>query len=657
MLASLIDKMDRLFTGLWAKVEGAFTGLMDSVSEFIRSVADRVSEVWDGLVTTVSDFVGYAVEQVKSLAAAAVAAVQDMARELAEPVLLALGKIVERVTATIKASSETIEAEWKRLVTGAESIIDSVNDRISGMAEAVKTAATDLTGLFAKLTDEQIAPFVDAVKEMLSSLSSVVDPKTYQEVEAGVLGAIAPGTLQLRGSEGFDRFFKTMVPKAPVSRALFYLLFGAFVVKGVFAGVVDANAQVLLQEFGKQHPYQVLSVADAVTAYRLGSIDKEKVLETIRASGFAAEDAAIVINNARGPLAPGETIQAWNRGDITDDEATKALKAAGLDDRAIALAFKLAKVIPPASDLITMAVREAFSPDVVAKFGQDQDFPAPFGEWAEKQGLSKEWALKYWAAHWSLPSPSQGFEMLHRGIITEPELEMLLRALDVMPFWRAKLTDIAYHVPTRVDVRRMHQVGVITDEDLPRRYQAMGYSPADAATLAEFTLKLNSRKRPTPDEALGQLTRANIVGFYTDGLVTKERALALLVNIGVTPEAAALYLSSADVTEHRSERKAAAAHIVELALAGMVTKDQAETQLRSLGLEQVEVDRALTQILRGVERKQKAPSLEQATAFHKAGLLRDDEFLELAIKNGYSARWAGLFLQLAKKKADGTKKA
>ncbi|GAH93918.1 unnamed protein product, partial [marine sediment metagenome] len=44
--------------------------------------------------------------------------------------------------------------------------------------------------------------------------------------------------------------------------------------------------------------------------------------------------------------------------------------------------------------------------------------------------------------HWSLPSPSQGFEMLHRGVIDEAELNMLLRALDIMPFWREKLTKV-----------------------------------------------------------------------------------------------------------------------------------------------------------------------------------------------------------------------
>ncbi|GAH07016.1 unnamed protein product, partial [marine sediment metagenome] len=73
-----------------------------------------------------------------------------------------------------------------------------------------------------------------------------------------------------------------------------------------------------------------------------------------------------------------------------------------------------------------------------------EDYPKPLETWAAKKGLSKEWSQRYWAAHWSLPSASQGFEMLHRGIINQSDLNMLLRALDVMPFWREKLTGIAY---------------------------------------------------------------------------------------------------------------------------------------------------------------------------------------------------------------------
>ncbi|GAI90329.1 unnamed protein product, partial [marine sediment metagenome] len=75
---------------------------------------------------------------------------------------------------------------------------------------------------------------------------------------------------------------------------------------------------------------------------------------------------------------------------------------------------ELAYQIPPIADIITMAVREAFTPAIAERFGQYQDYPPDLEVWAAKKGLSKEWSERYWAAHWSLPSAQQGFEMLHR---------------------------------------------------------------------------------------------------------------------------------------------------------------------------------------------------------------------------------------------------
>ncbi|GAH61072.1 unnamed protein product, partial [marine sediment metagenome] len=38
----------------------------------------------------------------------------------------------------------------------------------------------------------------------------------------------------------------------------------------------------------------------------------------------------------------------------------------------------LAYPIPPVADIITMAVREAFTPDIAARFGQYEDYPRSF---------------------------------------------------------------------------------------------------------------------------------------------------------------------------------------------------------------------------------------------------------------------------------------
>jgi len=177
------------------------------------------------------------------------------------------------------------------------------------------------------------------------------------------------------------------------------------------------------------------------------------------------------------------------RRDPSLSNLSNELRKVGIHDNYHGLYKELAYQIPPVADIITMAVREAFTPAIAARFGQYQDLPPDFVEWVGKKGLSREWAERYWAAHWSLPSPQQGFEMLHRGVIGEADLDMLMRALDIMPFWRDKLVQIAYRPLSRVDVRRMFALGVLGVSGVRKAYTDLGYNDYNADLMTQFTIK------------------------------------------------------------------------------------------------------------------------------------------------------------------------
>ena len=200
---------------------------------------------------------------------------------------------------------------------------------------------------------------------------------------------------------------------------------------------------------------------------------------------------------------------------------------------------ELAHIIPPTGDLITMAVREAFTPAIAARFGQYEDFPAEFAHWAAKKGLTEEWAQRYWAAHWTLPSATQGFEMLHRGVIGTEELNMLLRALDIMPFWRDKLTSVAYKRLTRVDIRRMYRVGVLDEEGVYAANLELGYNERDSKRMTEFTVKQTL-------QTLSKFTSRDVIAAYTKRMIDRSDARGLLSMLGVKGRDIDFILSTAD---------------------------------------------------------------------------------------------------------------
>jgi len=241
------------------------------------------------------------------------------------------------------------------------------------------------------------------------------------------------------------------------------------------------------------------------------------------------------------------------RQDPSLSNLDRELRKIGIHPNYIPLYKELAYPIPPVADIITMAVREAFTPTIAARFGQYEDLPSEYVSWVGKKGLSREWAERYWAAHWSLPSITQGFEMFQRGVISRDDLYLLLRALDVMPFWRDKLMQISYVPLTRVDIRRMYALGVLSVNEITRAYKDIGYNDENAARLTVFTVKLTEQAaaRSAAAKVKAQIvqiptwTTAQTVSFLKKGLITQDRAVQELTALGYDAEHRAAYLASA----------------------------------------------------------------------------------------------------------------
>lgn len=299
----------------------------------------------------------------------------------------------------------------------------------------------------------------------------------------------------------------------------------------------------------------------------------------------------------------------------------------------------LAYPIPPVADIITMAVREAFTPEIAARFGQYQDYPPAFEEWALKKGLSKDWSQRYWAAHWSLPSAAQGFQMLHRGVIDSGELNMLLRALDVMPFWRDRLTRIAYKRLTRVDIRRMYRVGVLTEAEVFEAYQELGYNDRDARRMSEFTVKQTLATQ-------SKFTARDIISAYTKYVINRSEARSLLREVGVKEENLSFIISTADykrdweLTESRIEA------IHNLYRQCTYDSDAARAKLLALNLPAERVNVLMERwYLDAKDRPSKLWTTAQTLGFIAAGLISIARGRKELIDLGYDDEHINLYLK------------
>jgi hypothetical protein len=232
---------------------------------------------------------------------------------------------------------------------------------------------------------------------------------------------------------------------------------------------------------------------------------------------------------------------AYYRQRVSLVEYKAHLMTLGYTDRDIDHILELIKIIPPIPDLIRMAVRDTWNEKAVAQYGYDEDFPTAVADWSAKQGMGGDWALRYWRAHWELPSVGQAFEMLHRGQLTTDELETFLRIADIPSFWRKKLIAISYAPYTRVDLRRMYDLAVLNENELLAAYTDIGYNTEKATKLVEWTIKEYG-------DTERQATKAEVLTCYRDRIIDRTTAIEMLKGLELGDELIDLLLAKEDLT-------------------------------------------------------------------------------------------------------------
>jgi hypothetical protein len=392
----------------------------------------------------------------------------------------------------------------------------------------------------------------------------------------------------------------------------------------------------------RQAGEQLTPVDVIIKETHLGRLTEDRARALLRQYGYSDEAVDRIFDTSFTPLAPDIYIQAWLRGLLSEKLLEHSLRYHQIGDSDIELLKQMAQIIPPVADIIRMAVREAFTPAIAEKFGQYEDFPEEFARWAERLGLSREWAERYWAAHWELPSPQMGFDMLHRGIINEDELRMLLRALDVMPFWRDKLIQLSYVPLTRIDVRRMYSLGILNRDQVKRAYRDLGYSEENAEYLTRFTEALNT-------EDVKELSKSEILIAYNDRMLPRGEAAEMLRSLGYSPESVEILLSIQDYHREKSLRDRRVSVIHTRFMRQVIDEHQARIELTTLALPGEEIDYYLETWSAEREAKGETLGLADLKAAYQRGVISKEEFEARLRRLGYNEEDTTILLQITRK--------
>ncbi len=345
-----------------------------------------------------------------------------------------------------------------------------------------------------------------------------------------------------------------------------------------------------------------VDIPGLIMAQRRGFIDSGRLYAEIAARGYLPVDVDLLYKLTTRVMDVDGAIEAMYRGLIPESKVRATMTANGYDAADIDTILKTARPMPGPPDLVRMAVREAYNDGVSAQWSYDEDYPAEFERDMSLQGFQPEWSRRYWRAHWELPSVTQGYEMLHRSIIDMGTLRTLLKVSDYPAFWREKLIASSYNVLTRVDVRRMYRLGVLTRDEVKRSYMDAGYNDRDAERLTQFTVKYEDPDGGSVAEKRRDLTAAMILTAYKQQVISRAETESKLSRIRYTPDDIRFMVALADTerlidqkpdfhAEHVRDTKNA---IEQAYYNGVVDRGTACSQLGVIGLSGAEAELSLS---------------------------------------------------------------
>ncbi len=561
-----------------------------------------------------------------------------------------------------------IQADHANNIEVVNGLLAGIEAQISSVAFASLSGATAVASEINALTSGLPAGFEDMLRrlgtdalanaapvgaELLSGLATAISDK-FSEFNLGSLGELDTISKKLQEtiatSVGLPQIisllFNDVLHEANPART--FILYSAipFILGLLFTQLTQPEQAILLHAHSRLVPWQLLTLDELVKARRRNIIDEDKFINDATGLGFDTSDIQAAQGLDQLQIPANDLITWWLRGFIDEETFDAKILLLGIRDEDRDNIKKAAILLPGPSDLVTMAVREVFSPEVAEKFGQFDDFPEPFKEWAAKQGLSEFWAKNIWAAHWGLPSVQMGYEMLHRGIITVDELKMLLRAQDVMPFWRDKLIAMSYANYTRVDIRRMHAMEILTNEEVLAAHLAIGYSKERAQNLTKFVISLNTPDAILPYYEAVHPTRAQIIEYYRRGTIQDIDAQRALEALGYNVTDAIFIINEVNIQIDLQARKDEIDTLVSEARFGILSFEALQDQLAQQGMEGREIAIIIARYQKEERQKITVPSRENLGQFYNAQLIDRDLYFSSMRVLGYSDAWIERYLLL-----------
>jgi len=426
------------------------------------------------------------------------------------------------------------------------------------------------------------------------------------------------------------------------------------------AGMKKNGYNTTRSNLAKELSKNLATIETLIAAFYKGDIDYSTYIKKCNRQGMDEKDAYIHLQSTRNaPSAELLVIDLW-RGVITKEVYYKKMKQLGYIKEDADLLLQAQYFLPNHEDLIRFQVRDVYREDIVKKYGYDEEFPENILPDAKKIGMTREVMLNYWKAHWQLPSPTQAYEMLHRlhpevlavtaqtydypaefmrSCETVPEtIEELLKVDDYPNYWRKRLMAISYHALTRVDLRRVYQLGLITDEYVVATLREHGYSSYDANKLLEFFKEIKQGKPK-------KLTQSKLIKGYNYGYIKRDELKNELRNMNYSEEDIEVVLNVNKQTLEEKDFKDLLNTLQYDYQIGNLSEDEIRAKLGIKGLKAAKIDLIVKKFKQSKRKATKLPPLKDIHHFYSNKQLDELEYTAALTAYGLPRKFIKLYIE------------
>jgi hypothetical protein len=398
--------------------------------------------------------------------------------------------------------------------------------------------------------------------------------------------------------------------------------------------------------------------------------DHPTALRALQLLGYTAEGAADVLHLSRDVIPPAVAADMVVRGILSESDGATVAALSGVTAADFALIVQDTGE-PPAPEQLDMALRRniidvnryahgirqgrtknewldvlealRYSPpslgDVLSAAVQNHLPPATARRLASENGLDPQWFDSLLATHGRPPGPTEMLSLYNRGQVSESDVVQAIRESDVKDKYIPSLLDLRRHlIPERTLVSAINK-GALTPAQATTRLLELGFTPQDAAILLKMGMSESTQKHR-------DLAESQVLDLYAAHAIGAAKASAMLHSLGYSDTAVTYIMSLGDLARVRRFTETVVGTVHARFTHRVITHAEASSELDSLG-----VDHASRDALLSLWALEQGLTITRLTAAQiakgvKHGVFTEPEGLARLEQLGYSADDAADFLAI-----------